>query len=142
MQFLFLIFSLKPVKNIFCVIFRLSDLAMYSSEQLARKVISLSLRSNELTNAIHMSKEHMEKLKLSNQKQIRAEKQATQTRLKEQKNHYETVVARHQEFIEQVYRFTELINGRMIVGGYSDIFGPYICQSFRYYDPLIMHIHA
>lgn len=49
-----------------------------------------------------MSKEHMEKIKLANQKLVRAEKQATQTRLKEQKNHYETVVARHQEFIEQV----------------------------------------
>lgn len=75
---------------------------MYPSEQLARKVISLSLRANELTNAIHMSKEHMDKLKLTNQKMLRAEKQESQTRLKEQKNHYETVVARHQEFIEQV----------------------------------------
>lgn len=75
---------------------------MYPSEQLARKVVSLSLRANELTNAIHMSKEHMDKLKSANQKLLRAEKQVTQTRLKEQKNHYETVVARHQEFIEQV----------------------------------------
>lgn len=82
----------------------MSDLMMYSSDQLARKVISLSLRANELTNAVHMSKEHMDKLKMANQKLLRAEKQVTQTRLKEQKNHYETVVARHQEFIEQVHK--------------------------------------
>lgn len=76
---------------------------MFSNEQLARKVINLTLRANELTNAIHMSKEHMEKLKNNNQKLIRGEKQMSQTRLKEQKNHDETVVARHQEFIEQVF---------------------------------------
>lgn len=85
--------------------FRLSDLHLFTNDQLARKVINLSLRANELTNAIHLSKEHMEKLKNSNQKVVRAEKQMSQTRLKEQKNHYETVVARHQEFIEQVYTY-------------------------------------
>lgn len=75
---------------------------LLSNEQLARKVIGLSLRTNELTNAIQLTKEHMDKIRCDNQKAIRMEKQMAQTRLKEQKNHYETIVTRHQEFIEQV----------------------------------------
>lgn len=75
---------------------------LLSNEQLARKVIGLSLRTNELTNAMQLSKEHMDKIRSDNQKTIRLEKQMAQTRLKEQKNHYETIVTRHQEFIEQV----------------------------------------
>lgn len=75
---------------------------LVSNEQLARKVIGLSLRSNELTNAIQLSKEYMDKIRSDNQKSIRMEKQMAQARLKEQKNHYETIVTRHQEFIEQV----------------------------------------
>lgn len=75
---------------------------LVSNEQLARKVIGLSLRTTELTNAIHLSKEYMDKIRSDNQKSIRMEKQMAQARLKEQKNHYETIVTRHQEFIEQV----------------------------------------
>lgn len=71
-------------------------------EQLGRKIIGLSLRANELTNAMQLSKEHMDKIRSDNQKAIRLEKQMAQARLKEQKNHYETIVTRHQEFIEQV----------------------------------------
>lgn len=81
---------------------RLSDLMLLSSEQLARRITGLSLRTNELTNAMQLSKEHMDKIRCDNQKTIRMEKQIAQTRLKEQKNHYETIVTRHQEFIEQV----------------------------------------
>lgn len=73
-----------------------------STEQLGRKIIGLSLRANELTNAMQMSREHLDKIRSDNQKTIRMEKQMAQTRLKEQKNHYETIVTRHQEFIEQV----------------------------------------
>lgn len=75
---------------------------LLSSEQLARKIIGLSLRTNELANAMQLSKEHMDKIRCDNQKAIRMEKQMAQARLKEQKNHYETIVTRHQEFIEQV----------------------------------------
>lgn len=81
---------------------RLADLLLLSSEQLARRVISLYLRVNELSNAIQLSKEHMEKLRNENQKVVRNEKQASQARLKEQKTQYESIVARHQGFIEQV----------------------------------------
>ncbi|XP_031626285.1 centrosomal protein of 131 kDa isoform X2 [Contarinia nasturtii] len=83
---------------------KLSDLMLLTNEQLARKIIGLSLRTNELTNAIHLSKEHMDKIRSDNQKAIRMEKQMAQTRLKEQKNHYETIVTRHQEFIEQLLK--------------------------------------
>ncbi|XP_055313157.1 centrosomal protein of 131 kDa isoform X2 [Sitodiplosis mosellana] len=83
---------------------KLSELMLLSSEQLARKVIGLSLRTNELTNAIQLSKDHMDKIRSDNQKTIRLEKQMGQARLKEQKNHYETIVTRHQEFIEQLLK--------------------------------------
>lgn len=86
----------------FFIHFRLNDLILLSNDQLARKVVNLSLRTNELTNAMQLSKDHMDKLRLDNQKVIRNEKQMSQNRLREQKAHYETVVSRHQEFIEQV----------------------------------------
>lgn len=84
------------------MIYRVADLLLLSNEQLARRIIGLFLRTNELSNAIQLSKEHVEKVRNDNQKMIRNEKQATQTLLKEQKNHYENIVARHQGFIEQV----------------------------------------
>lgn len=80
----------------------MSDLILLSNDQLARKVVNLSLRANELTTAIQLSKEHVEKIRMDNQKLIRTEKQMSQNRMREQKSHYEAVVARHQEFIEQV----------------------------------------
>lgn len=80
----------------------MSDLILLSNDQLARKVVNLSLRANELTNAIQLSKEHVEKIRMDNQKLIRNEKQMAQNRMREQKSHYEAVVVRHQEFIEQV----------------------------------------
>lgn len=94
---------------------RLSELMLLSSEQLARKVIGLSLRTNELTNAMQLSKEHMDKIRSDNQKAIRLEKQMAQARLKEQKNHYETIVTRHQEFIEQVSAWTCVLKFGKIV---------------------------
>lgn len=88
----------------------MSDLILLSNDQLARKVVNLSLRANELTNAIQLSKEHVEKIRMDNQKLIRTEKQMSQNRMREQKSHYEAVVARHQEFIEQVcYVMKQLI---------------------------------
>lgn len=83
---------------------------LLSSEQLARKVIGLSLRTTELTNAMQLSKEHMDKIRNDNQKAIRMERQMAQARLKEQKNHYETIVTRHQEFIEQVSNTLRCLN--------------------------------
>lgn len=71
-------------------------------EQLAKRIISLSLRSNELSTAVQLSKEHLEKVQCNKEKILRLEKQMTQTRLKEQKNNYENIVTRHQGFIEQV----------------------------------------
>lgn len=87
----------------------MSDLILLSNDQLARKVVNLSLRANELTNAIQLSKEHVEKIRMDNQKLIRTEKQMAQNRMREQKSHYEAVVARHQEFIEQVCEMTKNI---------------------------------
>lgn len=81
----------------------MTDLLMLSNEQLARRIIALTLRTNELSNAIQLSKEHVDKIKNDTQKAMRLEKQAAQVRLKEQKTHYEGIVTRHQAFIEQVF---------------------------------------
>lgn len=84
---------------------RLNDLMLLSNEQLAQKLIEFGLRANELTSAIHLSKQYMDKMRCDNQKAIRLERQMAQTHSKQQKNHYETIVTRHQEFIEQVCPF-------------------------------------
>lgn len=77
---------------------------MLPNHQLARRVIALSLRANELANAIHMSKEHVQQLRVERQKLLRAEKTSNANKLRDQKKHYEEVVTRHQGFIEQLLK--------------------------------------
>ncbi|XP_055906450.1 centrosomal protein of 131 kDa isoform X2 [Eupeodes corollae] len=83
---------------------KLSDLLMLPNHQLARRVISLSLRANELANAVLLSKEHLIKTRNEKQKGLRTEKQNTANRLREQKKHFEGIVSRHQGFIEQLLK--------------------------------------
>ncbi|KAH8375391.1 hypothetical protein KR200_003322, partial [Drosophila serrata] len=83
---------------------KLSELLMVPNHQLARRVIALSLRANELANAIHMSKEHVLQLRGEKQKSLRAEKSNGAAKLRDQKKHYEEVVTRHQGFIEQLLK--------------------------------------
>lgn len=88
--------------NLFMRFNRMADLIMLPNYQLARRVVALSLRANELSNAIQLSKEHVTTVRNEKQKTIRMEKQTAQQRLKEQKKHYESIIGRHQGFIEQV----------------------------------------
>ncbi|XP_017045402.1 centrosomal protein of 131 kDa [Drosophila ficusphila] len=83
---------------------KLSELLMLPNHQLARRVIALSLRANELANAIHLSKEHVLQLRGEKQKSLRAEKSSAAAKLRDQKKHYEEVVTRHQGFIEQLLK--------------------------------------
>jgi 5-azacytidine-induced protein 1 len=66
--------------------------------------VKLSLRANELSNAIQLSKEHVANVRNDKAKVLRLEKLNGQNRLKEQKKHYEEIVARHQTFIEQLIK--------------------------------------
>lgn len=91
--------------NIFhFLISRVSELLMLTNHQLCRKIVNLSLRVNELNNAIQLSKEHVSNVRAEKMKTIRLEKQNTQKRLNEQKKHYEDIVQRHQTFIEQLLK--------------------------------------
>uniref|UniRef100_A0A0A1XT81 5-azacytidine-induced protein 1 n=1 Tax=Zeugodacus cucurbitae TaxID=28588 RepID=A0A0A1XT81_ZEUCU len=83
---------------------KLADLLMLPNHQLARRVIALSLRANELANAVYLSKEHVMKVRTEKQKGIRTEKANSANRLREQKKHYEAIVKRHQGFIEQLLK--------------------------------------
>ncbi|XP_014085665.2 centrosomal protein of 131 kDa [Bactrocera oleae] len=83
---------------------KLADLLMLPNHQLARRVIALSLRANELANAVYLSKEHVMKVRTEKQKSIRTEKATAANRLREQKKHYELIVKRHQGFIEQLLK--------------------------------------
>lgn len=78
------------------------DLITLPNQQLARRIIALSLRANELSSAIHLSREHMATVRTEKIKTVRAEKHNFQSRLFEQKKHFESIVVRHQGFIEQV----------------------------------------
>lgn len=77
---------------------------MLPNHQLARRIVKLSLRANELSNAIQLSKEHVGNVRNDKAKSLRLEKLNGQNRLKEQKKHYEDIVARHQTFIEQLIK--------------------------------------
>ncbi|XP_053964329.1 centrosomal protein of 131 kDa [Anastrepha ludens] len=83
---------------------KLADLLMLPNHQLARRVIALSLRANELANAVYLSKEHVMKVRTEKQKSIRTEKANAANRMREQKKHYEAIVKRHQGFIEQLLK--------------------------------------
>lgn len=82
---------------------RIGDLITLPNQQLARRVIALSLRANELASAIQLSREHMASVRTEKVRTVRAEKQTAATRLADQKRHFESVVQRHQAFIEQVH---------------------------------------
>lgn len=84
--------------------YRIADLLVLPNHQLARRIVKLSLRANELSNAIQLSKEHVANVRNDKMKCIRLEKLNCQNRLKEQKKHYEEIVARHQNFIEQLIK--------------------------------------
>uniref|UniRef100_A0A1B0C0L0 5-azacytidine-induced protein 1 n=1 Tax=Glossina palpalis gambiensis TaxID=67801 RepID=A0A1B0C0L0_9MUSC len=83
---------------------KLSDLLMLPNHQLARKIIALSLRANELANALLLSKEHVAKIRTEKQKIVRSEKSNAALRMREQKKRYEIIVCRHQAFIEQLLK--------------------------------------
>lgn len=80
----------------------MADLLMLPNQQLARRVIALSLRANELAQAMHLSREQMASVRSEKAKSVRTEKQTAAVRLTDQKRHFETVIQRHQGFIEQV----------------------------------------
>uniref|UniRef100_A0A182WEB2 Centrosomal protein of 131 kDa n=1 Tax=Anopheles minimus TaxID=112268 RepID=A0A182WEB2_9DIPT len=83
---------------------KMNDLLELPPHQLARRVIKLSLRANELSNAMQLSKNHIATVRADKVKAIRTEKCALQGRLKEQKKHYEDIIGRHQEFIDQLIK--------------------------------------
>ncbi|XP_039443826.1 centrosomal protein of 131 kDa [Culex pipiens pallens] len=83
---------------------KMNDLLELPMHQLARRVIKLSLRANELNNAMHLSKDHLSNLKADKMKALRAEKAAFANKMKEQKKHYEDIIGRHQEFIDQLIK--------------------------------------
>lgn len=80
---------------------------MLPNHQLARRVVALSLRANELSNALILSKELVNKLRSEKQRLVRTEKSQASVRLKEQKKSYEAIVKRHQGFIEQLLKDKE-----------------------------------
>ncbi|XP_065083120.1 centrosomal protein of 131 kDa [Ochlerotatus camptorhynchus] len=83
---------------------KMNDLLEIPVHQLARRIIKLSLRANELSNAMQLSKEHLSNVKSDKMKAVRAEKTAFQNKMKEQKKHYEDIIGRHQEFIDQLIK--------------------------------------
>uniref|UniRef100_A0A182M4F5 Centrosomal protein of 131 kDa n=1 Tax=Anopheles culicifacies TaxID=139723 RepID=A0A182M4F5_9DIPT len=83
---------------------KMNDLLELPPHQLARRVIKLSLRANELNNAMQLSKNHIATVRADKMKAIRTEKCALQGKLKEQKKHYEDIIGRHQEFIDQLIK--------------------------------------
>uniref|UniRef100_A0A182JUB2 Centrosomal protein of 131 kDa n=1 Tax=Anopheles christyi TaxID=43041 RepID=A0A182JUB2_9DIPT len=83
---------------------KMNDLLELPPHQLARRVIKLSLRANELSNAMQLSKNHIATVRADKAKAIRTEKCALLGKLKEQKKHYEDIIGRHQEFIDQLIK--------------------------------------
>lgn len=74
------------------------------NRHLARRVIAMFLRTNELSNAVQLAKDNMKGVREEKQKSLRQEKLNSQKALNEQKRHFENIVARHQIFVEQLLK--------------------------------------
>lgn len=77
---------------------------MLPNRHLARRVIAMYLRTNELSNAVQLAKENMKSVREEKVKAVRAEKLNAQKALADQKRHFENIVSRHQIFVEQLLK--------------------------------------
>lgn len=82
----------------------MEDLLLLPNRHLARRVIAMYLRTNELSNAVQMAKENMKSVREEKTKAVRAEKLNAQKALADQKRHFENIVSRHQVFVEQLLK--------------------------------------
>lgn len=97
----------KNITNLFILslaIHRMEDLLMLPNRHLARRVIAMYLRTNELSNAVQLAKESMKSVREDKIKSVRAEKASAQKSLADQKRHFENIVVRHQTFVEQLLK--------------------------------------
>lgn len=77
---------------------------MLPNRHLARRVIAMYLRTNELSNAVQLAKENMKSVREDKIKAVRLEKLHAQKSLADQKRHFENIVSRHQTFVEQLLK--------------------------------------
>lgn len=77
---------------------------MLPNRHLARRVIAMYLRTNELSNAVQLAKENMKCVRDEKTKAVRIEKLNAQKSLADQKRHFENIVSRHQVFVEQLLK--------------------------------------
>lgn len=77
---------------------------MLPNRHLARRVIAMYLRTNELSNAVQLAKENMKSVREEKIKAVRTEKMNAQKALADQKRHFENIVSRHQTFVEQLLK--------------------------------------
>lgn len=77
---------------------------MLPNRHLARRVIAMYLRTNELSNAVQLAKENMKSVREEKIKAVRLEKLHAQKSLADQKRHFENIVSRHQTFVEQLLK--------------------------------------
>lgn len=77
---------------------------MLPNRHLARRLIAMYLRTNELSNAVQLAKENMKLVREEKLKSVRTEKLNTQKALADQKRHFENIVTRHQTFLEQLLK--------------------------------------
>lgn len=77
---------------------------MLPNRHLARRVIAMYLRTNELSNAVQLAKENVKSVREEKIKSVRAEKLQSQKAMADQKKHFENIVLRHQTFVEQLLK--------------------------------------
>lgn len=82
----------------------MEDLILLPNRHLARRVVSMYLRTNELSNAVQLAKDNMKSVREDKIKSVRAEKLHAQKSLADQKRHFENIVERHQTFVEQLLK--------------------------------------
>ena len=85
-----------------CIVSRLEELLNLSTVDLAHEVITLHLQLDEKSKSINLLQRTLNQQRELAVHNARNAARDMKTRLSEQKDEYESAVARHQKFVDQV----------------------------------------
>lgn len=88
----------------------MQDLKNFPKEDLSQQIIDLSLRLKDKTSSIALLQRELSTLREQLIKQNKQTEQLVKHKLKQQKEEFETVIRRHQKFIDQLIADKKTLN--------------------------------
>ena len=85
--------------------FRIEELHMMSTSDLAHEILTLRMQIEEKNNSINLLQETLQQQRELTACNMKNADRVIRTKLRKQKEEYEATVSRHQKFIDQVNIF-------------------------------------